>query len=116
MQFLEDDIERRYHKDKRQRTYRHTSGHADSQRAVTVSTRAALYDQRYHTGNHRYYRHQNRTQTIFACTQSGFNNRHTLLALLYGELGDQNSRLRQQTDQHDHTGLEVDVILLTEQP
>ena len=116
MQFLEDDIERRNDKEECHCSDRHSSGHADSERTVSVRTGSTLDNQRNHTGDHGHNGHQNRTQTIFASAHRCLQYRHSLLAFLHGKLGNQNRRLRQQSDQHDHTRLEVDIVLLAAKP
>ena len=116
MECLEDDIEGRHDEDEGECSDRHTTRHTDSECTVSVCSGTTFDNQRNHSGNHRHDGHQDRTQTILTSSQSRLNDRHTLFAFLHRELGNQNSRLRKQTDQHDHTGLEVDVILLAAEP
>ena len=55
--------------------------------------------------------HQNGTQTGFGGRHGGLREAHARGAAVGGVLRDQDGRFRQQTDQHDDTRLEVDVVL-----
>ena len=116
MQVLEDDIECRYDEHQCQRSYRHTTGHTDSERTVSVSACTTFDNQRNHTGNHRNNGHEDRTQTVLTGSKSRLHNTHALLAFLNRELGDEDGGLGQQTYQHDDTGLQVDIVCLTADP
>ena len=111
MQRLEDNEESGYNKEQSECTYRHSCGNAKSEYTVSVGTGTTGDNQRNHTGNHRHNGHQDRTQTFVASRKSGIADRHTLRATFLSELGDKDSRLGKQTDKHDHTRLQVDIIL-----
>ena len=115
MQRLEDDEEGGYDEEESDCADGHTTDNAHSQSAVTIGTSAALDDERDHTHDHRDDRHQNRTQTLLTCLEGGILDAHALSTTFAGELGNQDCRLCQQTDKHDDTRLQVDVVVGTRQ-
>ena len=79
--------------------------------SVTIGTSTALYDERNHACNHRHNGHQDRSQTFLTSSKSSITDGHALSTALRSELGNQDSRLRQETYQHDHTCLQVNIIV-----
>ena len=89
----------------------HASDNTYTDGTVTIGTSAAGEEQRHHTKHAGEYSHEDRTQTCLASSVSGLNDTHSLTTTFEGELGDEDSGLGQQTDEHNHTCLQVDVVL-----
>ena len=111
MQLLEHHEEGRNDKEQGNGTDSHTTDDAEGKGTVTIGTGTTLDDERYHTDNHRGHGHQNWAQTLLAGGKGCIANAHALGTALGGELRNQDGRLRKQTDQHDDTRLQVDVVV-----
>ena len=113
VQRLEHDEECRHDKQQSYSTDTHTADDTKGEGAVTVGSGTSLNDQRYHTDNHRCHGHQNRTQTLLTCLEGCIDNAQPLCTALCSELGNQDGSLRLQTDEHDDTCLQVDIVIHT---
>ena len=111
MQLLEHDEEGGNNEEQGNSTDAHTADDTQSEGTVTVSTSTTLYHKGNHTDNHRRHRHQDGAQTFLTSFKGGLNDGHALGTALRSELGNQDSRLCQQTNQHDYTRLQVDVVV-----
>ena len=115
LQILEYDVEHRYDKKQGKGSDKHTSHDSGTQRRVTVGTRTAREHQRNHTEDHGEHRHQDRTETHLGSRIGRLDKPHALAPALDGKLRNQDGRLGQQADKHNHTGLHVDVVLHSEE-
>ena len=111
MQFLEYDKEGWYNEEQGNSTYAHTADNTQGESTVTVGTGTTLDDEGYHTDNHRGHRHQDGAQTFLTSLECGIHDAQTLGTTLRSKLGNQDGRLGQQTNQHDDTRLQVDVVV-----
>ena len=111
MQFLEEDVEGGHDEEQGNSTDAHTANDADGQGTVTIGTGTSLDDEGNHSDNHRGYRHEDRTQTILTGLKGRLADVHALLAFVNGKLGDEDGSLGQQTNKHDDTRLQVDVVV-----
>ncbi len=59
--------------------------------------------------------HKDRTESFLACSEIRFSYGHAFLVLVDGEFGDEDGGLCKKTYEHDDTGLEVDVVVETQQ-
>ena len=111
VEVLEDHKER-WHEEKQCQCANDTT--ADDPRTETAVTIGADAHSRYHrehTEDKREDGHHNRSQTRAGSVDSGILQALARLAALGSVLGDKDSRFAQQTDQHDDTRLEVDIVL-----
>lgn len=89
---------------------KHTSHNSCSQRTITICSCTRREHQRKHTEYHTKYRHDNRSETCLSCRISRGNNSHTFTSTFYSVLGNQNSRLRQQANQHNRSCLQINIV------
>ena len=111
MQFLEHDEEGWYDEEQGDGANAHTADDTKSEGTVTIRTGTTLNYERYHTDNHRSNGHQDWAQTLLAGSEGRISDTHAMFAVLRGHLGNQDGGLGEQADQHDHTRLQVDVVL-----
>ena len=111
MQFLEHDEEGRYDEEQCECAYRHTAYHAERKGTVAVGSCTSRYNQRYHAGNHGEHGHENGAQTLFASGKGGIAYRHALRTLFGCKLCDEDGGFGKQSDEHDDTCLQIDVVV-----
>ena len=92
-------------------TNQHTADSTGSKRTVTVGAYTVGKHQRQQTDNHCEACHQDRTQTRCRTGDSGAHDAHTRLAAVKSELYDKDGVLCQQTDKHDQSDLQIDVVV-----
>ena len=115
LQPLEGNEQGGNNKEQCQRTDYHTAHSSRTERTVTVGTHTGGHHQRQQTEYHGERGHEDRTQTGFGGADSRSDKPHTRLAALSSILRQQDSGLGKQTDQHNQTRLQVDVILQSHQ-
>src|SRR5690606_38745173 len=82
-------------------TEEHTSHDRASDGSITDGTSYVRNDQGYQTGHEGKGGHQNRTETHFRTLDGRFEQRSSLLPLLYAKLHNQHGIFPKQTYQHD---------------
>ena len=112
---LESDVEHRHEEEQGECADDHAAHYARSERTVSVGASAGREHERKHTEDHRQHCHQDRAEAHLRGRIGGLDDAHALAASLDGILGDEDCRLGQQPDEHDDTGLEVDVVLQPEE-
>ena len=115
LETLHDDKKRRDEEQQGDCSDKHSSDNPGSERTVAVGAGSAGIKQRQHAENECQKRHQNRAQTNPCRIKRSLFDAHSGLTALGRVFGNENGRLGQQSDDHDHTGLKVDVVFHTEE-
>ena len=111
---LENNPESRNDKQQNQRAYQHSAHSTGSERPVAIRSDTGREHQREHTEHHRQGRHQDRTEAVLGRSDGRLLERHSAPAAFPGIVSYQDCGLCKQADQHNQSGLQVDVVLQSE--
>ena len=104
------DVEDRHEQKSQRRHTDHAAHNTGTQRMTGGRAGAGRNSERESTADERQRRHDNRTETKFAGIDSGSHQVHTFVTKFNRKFHNQNRVLCRQTDHHQHTDLEVNVV------